>query len=200
MDLITIEEVEDALGPSEDPLATARYISGLSEYINDYCTTSFELIEDDTKRLMMDVKGEVTLPGAPVISISNIIDPRWNQPDLYIDWDLIGTLYYGLPNQVIDVTYTHGLDGAPQEIKDLIISGIASIIGDVAGGGSPITEFQVGDVLEKYGSNAGFIAQFFGSQAALVLAKYGGGTAFTVEVAADRYYPNYRGNRAYLDD
>lgn len=190
MDLITLEELENALGvtPADD-LEEANWIRSIktvSNFIISYCDTGFELILSDSFRTKASWRGEIHLPKGPTHKIRSVVDFRFPEGnDLYIDWDGMDTLFNASPNQVVLITYDHGLDGAPDDVKDLCYEGCDTILN----GPESLKSFQVGDVNEVYTQS--FMTNIFGGLATQILSQYGGGSGmYTIEVGGN-YYPDF---------
>lgn len=200
MDLITLADLQDALGtaPAGDieEATWRRSIATVSNFINSYCDTGFELVTDDVKRFKADWCGEIHLPKGPIHKVTSVVDFRYPEmgTDYYIDWDGMDTLFYALPEQVVIVTYTHGLDGAPQDVKDLVVE----VCDNIIDGPEDIKQFQVGDVMEQL--NPSFVTSMFGDIGNQILSQYGGGcNRYTIDTSGSGRYPDYNFH-GYVND
>lgn len=196
MDLITLDDLEEALGysPANDiqEAEWSRSISQVSDWINNYCTDSFSRVDDDVVRLMADWDGEINLPGGPVWVVTSVVNPRFvGQNDPFVDWDLLGTLFNCAPNGVYDITYSHGHTEVPDDVKNLVIQGCVSLIE----GASAVTNWQVGDVQERSNDS---VQLLLGQSAGKTLAKYGGGQPFSIQTGWG-FYDNFR-QQGYVYD
>lgn len=195
--LITTTDIEDALGrAAEDATEETRwqfYIDAVSDYIDNYVDVSFEKITE-TVRLRANWSGRIELPGKPIHSITSVIDFRTGQPDFYVDWDGISELFNLDGGQVVDITYVHGLDQIPRDIKNLALSSILGLINE--GDPTELRSFQVGDVREDYRDN--FFQALFGEIGMVTLHKYCQ-TSYTIDAGGTSMYPNYM-SRGFLND
>jgi len=196
--LITIADIENALGrgveDEEEESGWQFIIDSLSAFINNFVDVSFEPYEDVTVRYKSDYYGQVKLI-QPVTGISSIKNFRTQEEDFYIDWDGIDTIFYGCPEQVVDVTYSFGYSEVPADVKLLMVAGVLGQINEQ----SPVNlrSFQVGDVVEQYRDD--FMTQLFGNMATVTLYKYTN-HSYTINVAGSDRFPDYRSTQAYLAD
>jgi hypothetical protein len=196
--LIEVQDIEDTLGrPADDEIEErkwVKYIESVSDFICNYVDVSFEKVEDDVIRRRADYRGRVVLPFAPVHSVTAVVNFRTGDNDFYADWDGINEVFNLAPGQVVDVTYTHGYDTIPRDIRNIAIAGVLGMIS--AGDPAELRAYQVGDVREDYRDN--FFMNLFGDLGLRTLNKYTD-TSYTIEVGGDGFYPDYRG-QGYLDD
>lgn len=187
--LIAISDLETALGRTfeddEEEAKWQRYINSLSDYINSRVDVAFEIITDGVARLQANYEGEIFLKG-PVSKVTSVKDFRTHQEDPYVDWDGISTLFNLWPDQVVDVTWSYGLAGVPDDIKNVMITGVLAALDE----GSPIDlrSYKVGDVQEDM--RQGSITQLFGFGINDVLTKYGT-MHFTMNTASGGHYYDY---------
>lgn len=153
-------DIQAAIGrPPADAAESARwgyYISSISAFVNNYVTDSFELLADDIVRLQADYYGIIELPGGPIVSVSSISE--WDDPT-----QEVGYYYNGLaavsglnPLAVVNVTYTHGHDAIPLDVKYLVTDAIVSVLG-LTGGTGALKSLTVGDVTETYADGTGAV-------------------------------------------
>lgn len=149
--LLDIEDLIVALGRSPvDAAEAAKWqfnIDGVSAFINGYVTVSFEELEDDVVRFPANYYGEVCFGGDPVSAVSSVKDARSGLETVW-DWDLLTKIYYLEPNQVVDVTYTHGYAAVPADVSYMATQAVLGILN--LGGAGTLTSFTVGDVTEVY--------------------------------------------------
>ncbi len=189
--LITVQDIEVALGreveDSEELAEWQFYIDTISAFINDYVDCSFERFEDVTERFTADYYGQVKLP-TPVVSITSVKDVRWGNEDLSVDFD-IGTnsLFYLLPGQVVNITYTYGYSTIPDDIQQLVLSTVLAQINEIA----PVAlrQFKVGDVEEQYRESE--IQKLFSITGRRTLNKYGS-NSYTINVSGADQFPGYK--------
>lgn len=195
-ELVTIPELEAALGrPPEDAEEEAVwqfYITTLSDFINNYVSVSFSRVTETVRRKASH-SGIIELT-TPVIEVTSVLDYRLQTEDLSVDFDGICELFYLLPDQVVDVTYTYGYEEVPQDIKNLVLAAVLAQVDET----SPIAlrAFRVGDVLEEYRDD--LISKLFGVTAETTLNKYTK-QSWTMDTSGGGWYPNYLG-RGYVGD
>lgn len=198
-DLISIDDIEAALGrPAEDAEEEALwafYISVVSDYINEYVSVSFFLVEDEVKRFKASYSGEIQLVG-PVHQVTDVVNFRTLMTCWWADWDGMNTIFGLEPQEVVDVTYTYGYEAVPADIVNLATSAVVRL----AGGQETSVDLrshQVGDVRDEYRDNG--VAELLGSYGSTVLAKYADDT-FTIDVSGSGRYPNYMSNQIPTPD
>lgn len=149
--LLTIGDITDAIG--RGPVDSAEsdkwqfYIDAISAYINGYVEVSFEEIADDVVRYEADYYGLINLGGDPVSTVTAVND-FLSQSGVSYYWNGLDEILGLCPNQVVDVTYTHGYATVPDDIKFVATQAVIGVL-DLGATGS-ITSFTVGDVTEVY--------------------------------------------------
>ena len=193
-DLITIDDVSAAFGrepeDAEEEALWAFYISIVSDYINEYVSVSFFLVEGEVKRFKASYSGEIQLVG-PVHQVTDVVNFRTLTTSWWADWDGMNTIFGLEPQEVVDVTYTYGYTSIPSDIVNLATSAVVRL----AGGEETSVDLrshQVGDVRDEYRDNG--VAQLLGSYGSTVLAKYSDDT-FTIDTSGSGRYPNYMSNQ-----
>lgn len=149
--LLTIEDITEATGNSpsspEEEARWQHYIDAVSAFINGYVSVTFESVTDDTIRYRADYYGVIDLGGDPVSSVSSVKD--WQtQTAVNYGWDGLCYLFDLEPNQVVDVTFTHGYASVPDDIRFMATEAVLGVLG--LGATGPLKSFTVGDVTEVY--------------------------------------------------
>lgn len=152
--MVALLDLEDIIvvvgrGP-EDGEEAARwqyYIEAVSSFINGYVDVSFEEKTDDVVRYQADFYGVVDLGGDPISTVTSVKNWR-SQLETTWEWDGLNIIYNLEPNEVVDVTYTHGYSGVPEDIKHMAIQAVTGTLGFGATG--PIRSLTVGDITEVY--------------------------------------------------
>lgn len=154
--LLELEDIIVSVGREPNDANEAAqwmyYIESVSAFINSYVSTSFEVISGDVKRYQADYHGQIHLGGDPVSTVTSVKDWQ-SQSDVSYIFNGIDLLFNLYPNQVVDVTYTHGYATVPDEIKYMAVEAVNGVLG--LGAPGQITSFTVGDVTEVYRSNRG---------------------------------------------
>lgn len=149
--LLDIEDLIVALGREPvDAAEAAKWqfnIDGVSAFINGYVTVSFEPLTNDVVRYQADYYGAVCLGGDPTSSVSSIKDARSGLETVW-DWDRFNTIFYLEPNQVVDVTYSHGYSAVPADVSYMATQAVLGVLN--LGTTGTLTSFTVGDVTEVY--------------------------------------------------
>lgn len=189
--LITVQDIETALGreadDSEELAEWQFYIDTISAFINSYVDVSFERLISVTETHKADHYGQVKLPG-PVVEITSVKNYRTGLEDLECDFDPgNSTLFYLMPDQTFNITYTYGYSTIPDDIQQLVLSTVLDQINEI----SPVAlrERKVGDVEEQY--RDGVIQQLFGKSGKKTLNKYGS-NSYTINASGADYYPDYQ--------
>lgn len=174
MNLITIEELEAALGSdieSGEEAQVAHYISLISTYIKSYTGAKFSP-EEVTDRFRSDYYGVVELPGP----VSEISDVRYYYGQQAVwRWDGYNQIYDLRPEVAVDVTYTSGYSEIPADIKMVATEGAKRLYYSPAGQeNGPLVRYRVGDVEEQYKApfNIGIGAGIFNDLETYILDKY----------------------------
>lgn len=195
--LIQISDIEAALGrPADDAAEETKwqfYIDSLSDYICNFVDVSFEKITE-TVRLKADGYGIINLPGGPIHSITDVVNFRTGMSDQYVDWDGISVLYYLEGGQTVDVTYTHGYDIIPKDIRNLALNAILGMLNE--GDPAELRSLQVGDVREEYRDS--FFQALLGEVGMVTLYKYCD-TNFTINASGLDMNMDYEG-RGFIND
>ena len=128
MALITLEELV-AYIQQDVPAATGQLaIEGASDMVTSYCRQSFA-VSTDTKLLPTSTGGYVVkLPQGPVTDVATVLNSRGQTLALTEDyyWNGVSAeIRLTRPDDVVTVTYTHGLDSVPAAVK-LVCLSIAS--------------------------------------------------------------------------
>jgi hypothetical protein len=149
--LLDLEDIVVVIGRGPESGAEAAqwqwYINSVSAYINDYVDVSFETKTGDVVRYQADYYGMIDLGGGPVSTVSSVKNVRSNAETSWV-WDGLTTLSRLDPNEVVDVTYTHGYSAVPDDIKHVATQAISDVLG--LGATGTLTSFTVGDVTEAY--------------------------------------------------
>lgn len=129
MALITVEELEAFMGRTftDDEEAQAEaLIESVSAVVESETGVSFSVTQDEEIRTQADGYGIIEFSARPISSVS-VYDIDGTDPLTYATWDGLGAVYGLMPNQVVDVVYTHGYQIVPGDIK-AVCYGICSRI------------------------------------------------------------------------
>lgn len=153
--LLDLEDVITIVGRSPNSAAEAAqwqfHIEAISAYISSYVDVSFEVKTGDVVRYEADYHGVIDLGGDPVSTVTSVKDWQ-SQTDVTYYWNGLDQLFGLNPNQVVDVTYTHGYSTVPSDIRYLATEAVVGILG--LGATGSLTSFTVGDVTEVYSDPA----------------------------------------------
>lgn len=195
--LITVEDIEAALGrevaDEEEEAQWQFLINSLSDFVNNYVDVSFVAIEDETRRFKADGLGQIKLP-RPVTNVTSVSNFRTGNIDYYGDWDGLDLIYNLLPEQVVDVVFSYGYTEVPDDIKNLMLTGVLAQLEEISV--VALRSFKVGDVEEQY--RDGVATQLFGTTALNTLYKYVD-NSFTINTGSSDRFPDYR-SQGYLTD
>lgn len=152
--MVALLDLEDVIIVVGRPPASAEeaaqwqfQINAVSAYINSYVDVSFEYKEDDVVRYEADYYGVIDLGGDPVSTVTSVVDWQ-SQSAVSYYWNGLDELYGLYPNQVVDVTYTHGYATIPDDVKYMATQAVFGAL-DLGATGS-LTSYTVGDVTEAY--------------------------------------------------
>lgn len=123
------------------------YIEAVSAFINGYVSASFEVLEDDIVRYKADYYGFIDLGGDPISSVDSVKNWQTASETVWI-FDGMDRIFYLQPNEVVDVTYTHGYAAVPDDVKYMATQAVLGVLN--LGATGEITSFTVGDVTEVY--------------------------------------------------
>lgn len=149
--LLDLDDLIVANGRAPNDAAEAAkwqfMIDAISAYINNYVDVSFSVKTGDVVRYEADYYGVIDLGGDPVSTVTSVKDWQ-SQTNVSYYWNGMNEIRYLNPNQVVDVTYTHGYTTVPDDIKFMATEAIVSQLG--LGATGALTSFTVGDVTEAY--------------------------------------------------
>lgn len=171
MALITVEELEAFMGrtftEAEEAQAEA-IIDTVSSMIESYTGVTFALTEDDDIRIQADGYGIFEFNSKPIVSV-NVYKIGTTEEVDYATWDGLGAIYGLMPNEVVDVVYTHGYAVVPGDIKAVTYGACSRVIYNPSG----LRQETVGAISVTYpgiGGEAGTIN--FSNLEQKVLDKY----------------------------
>ena len=154
----TLDEIEDALGRSltvDEQAKATYYIGVISAFIESYCDLiSLQEVLDDVIRLQADYYGIIELGGGPISSVASVTDVDGTEVTGYA-FDGSGMISGLAPFQTVDITYSHGLDEVPADIRAIATEAVVgTIVLQLSG---PLKTRTVGDVTYSFqeGSNVG---------------------------------------------
>ena len=157
--MVALLDLEDIIvvvgrGPSSASEAAQWqfHIEAVSSFINNYVSVSFEVKTSETVRYQADYYGLIDLGGGPVSSVSSVKNAQ-TQLETSWYWDRLSTISRLEPNEVVDVTYTHGYSAVPDDIKYMATQAVSDVLG--LGATGTLTSFTVGDVTEVYSKPIG---------------------------------------------
>jgi len=152
--LLTVEELEVAVGTSFSDADAARaqyYIDGLSAYIEKKTGTTFSVVEDAVERFRADPYGVVKFTLLPVTAVTTVHDFATDtdlEPGGWV-WDGLSRLTNLCGHQVVDVTYSYGLE-PPADVKWAATEAVKRGINTA--NNSNLVLKQVGDVIHQFGT------------------------------------------------
>lgn len=170
--IITTDELAAFMGRtfSASEAAQAQVIIDTVEgAIESEAGVSFTPVTDEKVRIQADGHGIIELARKPVTAVTSIYDVDGNAVD-YVDFDGLATLYNLYPNQVVDVTYSHGFATVPKDIKGVALGSSSRVMYNPSG----LRQETVGAISVTYpgiGGEAGTIN--FSALERKILAKYG---------------------------
>lgn len=133
--LITVEELEAFMGrtftDAEEAQAEAL-IESVSAVVESETGVSFSVTQDEEIRIQADGYGIIEFSARPISSVS-VYDVDGTDPLTYPVWDGLGAVYGLMPNQVVDVVYTHGYQIVPGDIKAVCYGVCSRVIYNPAG-------------------------------------------------------------------
>ncbi len=157
--MVALLDLEDLIVVIGRPPATAEeaaqwqfQIDAISAYINSYVSVSFELIEDDIVRYEADYYGVINLGGDPISTVSSVVSWQ-SQSAVSYYWNGLDEIRGLCPNEVVDITYSHGYSTIPEDVKHMATQAVTGVL-DLGATGS-LTSFTVGDVTEVYSNPDG---------------------------------------------
>lgn len=146
--VVTIADLVEARGgeafSTVDEAKATYYINAISAFVASYCDLiSFQEVLDDTIRTQADYYGIIELGGGPISSVASVADVDGTEVD---GWTFDGSCTItGLgPFQTVDVTYTHGSDTIPEDVKAVVVEAILDLVSFRASG--RLKTRTVGDV------------------------------------------------------
>lgn len=172
MAIITTDELAAFMGKTFTPSEAAQaqaLIDVVEAAIESETGVSFTPVNDETIRIQADGHGIIELKSKPVTSITSVKDMDGIEVD-YVEFDGLATLYNLYPNQVVDVTYSHGFGSVPKEIRGVALGAASRVMYNPAG----LRQETVGAISVTYpgiGGEAGTIN--FSALERKILGKYG---------------------------
>lgn len=154
--IITIPELELAIGrdlTTQEEARATYYISVISAFIASYCDlVSFEEITDDVVRGQADYYGIIQLGGGPISEVTAVTSVDGTEVGGWT-FDGLGMILGLNPFQTVDITYSHGSDEIPVDLKDIAVEAVSGSLSAKVSG--PVVRRTVGDVtyVFKEGNN-----------------------------------------------
>jgi hypothetical protein len=170
--IITVEELAAFMGKtftaseSEQAQAIIDVVEGA---IESETGASFTPVLDDVVRVQADGHGIVELKSKPVTDVSSVLNMDGEEIQ-YWEFDGLATIYNLFPQQVVDITYSHGFNQIPRDIRGVALGVASRVLYNPAG----LRQETVGAISVTYpgiGGEAGTIN--FSSYERGVLRKYG---------------------------
>lgn len=175
MDLITLDEAEEALGQTLDNAQqelVLRFIRLVSTYITSYTGVSFGQVVTASIRAKADYYGVVELPGGPVQEVTSVHYFYGGEPGCW-EWDGLDEIYGLSPNAVVDITYKHGYAQIPDDIREVATEVVKRVFLSPDGQGGALFKYRVGDVEEMYSGTFGGMGRgMFNDLEKLILDQY----------------------------
>lgn len=173
MALITLEDLEAFMGRdfevSEEPQAEA-IIEAVSSVIEAETGCSFTLHQDDMIRVQADGYGIIELGSPPVHDVVELVDIVTGDELSGWRWDGMVAVVGLNPEQAVLLTYTHGFESVPGDIRAVALGACSRVMYNPSG----LRQETVGAISVTYpgiGGEAGTIN--FSSLERKILAKYG---------------------------
>lgn len=158
--VVTIAELEEMLARSLTATETTRanyYIRVVSAFIASKCDQiSFAEVEDDTKRAQADYYGIVELGGGPISSITSVVDVDGTEVTGFT-FDGTGRISGLGPFQSVIITYTHGADEIPEDIKGVAAEVVLSCLTVQVSG--PLKTRTAGGVTDVFQEGPNIVAE-----------------------------------------
>lgn len=151
--LITIADLEKAMGPIDDTVYAQYIIDMVSSFVNSKVDVSFEKHTNETVRSRSNAHGIIILTG-PVEELAGVSRPN-SSCLVSFRFDDIDRIYNLMGNTAYDITYTWGYDEVPEDIKFFVTEACKTAINNP----NSALSFRVGDVTETFLANAGNAAQ-----------------------------------------
>lgn len=172
MSLVSVEEVEAFMGRefTTPEAAQAQAVIDMVEAIvgSEVAGVSFTLVEDDIIDIQADGHGIIELSSRPVHEVSSILDINGDEVR-YWDFDGLTTIYNLFPLQVVQLTYTHGYETLPADIRAVIIGASSRFMNNPSG----LRQETVGAISVTYPGIQGESGTImFSSMERNILAKY----------------------------
>lgn len=170
--------METALGESftsEEQNKVSYYINLISVYIAWYTGTSFERLNDQTKRLQSDYYGRVHLPGGPVHDVTSVLYRVGGGHEGEWYFNGINEIYALRPKATVDVTYSYGYETIPEDIEMVATEAVKRLQNtNVDESVYPVSEYMVGNISERYNIFAGELGGLFNDLEKFILDDYRG--------------------------
>lgn len=172
MAIITVEELAAFMGKtfnSSESAQASAIIDVVEGAIESEIGASFTLVVDDLVRVQADGHGIIELKKKPVTAVTSVMDMDGVEIDSW-EFDGLVTIFNLYPQQVVDITYSHGFDSVPKDIKGVALGVSSRVMYNPAG----LRQETVGAISVTYpgiGGEAGTIN--FSSYERGVLRKYG---------------------------
>lgn len=158
-DLIGVEDVEIALQRELTAAETARVeqlISQVSAYIEKRTGLAFAPFEDVTARFTATYHGVVELSPGPATSVSAVVpvasDYYYLPAGVSYGFDGMWQVFALYPNQVVDITYSGGLEEIPADLAGVALDGVLRKFASGPGSSTsgPVSKKMVGGVAYEY--------------------------------------------------
>jgi hypothetical protein len=169
--LAELADIEARLGRTLTPdeaNAVTELIGDVSGLAAAYCRRDFGLHVDDTIELAGWAERKLELPGKPVRLVSSVtIDGEtvdWILVDssLWRVWGWQKRLGSPIPSKVV-VTYTHGSDEVPADVKGVVCNEVMRNLGATPG----MSSEQLGDHAVTWSAESGSVALSKGAKISL---------------------------------
>lgn len=161
--LAELADIEARLGRTLTPdeaNAVTELIGDVSALVESYCRRDWRVHEDDVIELEGWSDRELKLPGSPVLSVryltiddKDITEFRLVGNSLWRRWGWQSHPGDPLPSKVV-VTYTHGTDKVPADVKAVVCNEVMRVLGKEVGA----TAETIGEHTLSYESGAGSIS------------------------------------------
>lgn len=135
MALITVEELEAYMGreftAAEEAQAEAL-IDNVSVLIESYTGVTFSLSANEEVRMQADGYGIIEFNAKPITAVA-VYDIDGTVALDYATWDGLSAVYGLMPNQVVDIVYSHGYSVVPGDIKAVTMGACSRVMYNPSG-------------------------------------------------------------------
>lgn len=172
MAMVTVAELSAFMGrefSTVEQTQAESIIAVVEGVIESETGVSFTPVVDDLIVIQADGHGIIELNSRPVTNVTSVTDVNGEEITSW-EFDGLSTIYNLFPLQVVYVTYSHGFDAVPNDIKGVALGAASRVMYNPSG----LRQETVGAISVTYpgiGGEAGTIN--FTAVDRKILAKYG---------------------------